>query len=119
VAFSLRLCRIAPIVPAIVEKPAEAERDMKPWVQVAGARFQQHDAMPPRRREPIGQNAPGAAGSHDDEVERLGIRHAFSSIDATSGDRCCNFETISRLKMEVCDVFHRRLGRRWMSAFGT
>ena len=60
---------VAPIVAAIAEQPAEAERNMQPRVQVAGARLQQQHAVPARRRQPIGQNAAGAAGPHDDEVE--------------------------------------------------
>ena len=69
VAFGLRDGLVAPIVAAVGEQPAEAERDMQPRMQVAGARLQQQHAMAARRGEPIGQNAAGAAGPDDDEVE--------------------------------------------------
>src|SRR5262245_48555393 len=71
VAFRLRLGLVAPIVTAIDEKPAEAERDMKPRMPIVGARLQQQHAISARRRQPIGQNAAGAAGSYDDKIERL------------------------------------------------
>ena len=71
VAFRLRDGLVTPIVAAIGEQPAEAKRNMQPRMQVAGAGLQQQHAMAARRGEPIGQNAPGAAGSDDDEVERL------------------------------------------------
>jgi len=71
VAFRLRLGLVAPIVTAIGEKPAEAERDMKPRMPIVGARLQQQHAISARRRQPIGQNAAGAAGSYDDKIERL------------------------------------------------
>ena len=82
VAFGLRDGLVAPIVAAIAEQPAEAERDMQPWMHIAGARLQQQHAMAARRSEPIGEHAAGAAGPHDDEVEAFRIRHAFSSLAA-------------------------------------
>ena len=71
VATGLRLGRVAPVITAIGEKPAEAKRNMKPGMPVVGARLQQQHAVPARRSQPVGQNAPGAAGPHDNEVERL------------------------------------------------
>jgi hypothetical protein len=94
VAFRLRLGHVAPIEPAIAEKLAKTERNMKPRVQVAGSRLQQKNAVPTRRSKPIGQNAPSAAGPHDDEVERLRIRHAFSSVHEAPGDRFPRHVTI-------------------------
>jgi hypothetical protein len=38
-ASRLRLSLIAPIEPAIVEQPAKAEGNVKPWVAVIGARL--------------------------------------------------------------------------------
>src|SRR5215470_5608092 len=70
-ALGLRLGRITPIEPAIAEKFAKAEWNMKPRVEIAGARLQHKHSVAARRRQPIGQNAPGAAGPHDDEVESL------------------------------------------------
>jgi hypothetical protein len=40
------------------------------------------DALP----SPIGQNAPSAAGPHDDEVERLGYLHAVSLVSRPNAD---------------------------------
>jgi hypothetical protein len=79
-ATRLRFGFVAPIVTLIFEKPAEAERDMKPRVPVARARLEQKHAVPARLRQPIGQNAPGAACPHDDEIERPQIRHALSLV---------------------------------------
>jgi hypothetical protein len=71
VTSRLRLGLVAPIEPAIAKKLAKAERNMKPRVRVAGARFQQKYAMPTGRSKPIGQNAPRAAGPHNNVIERL------------------------------------------------
>jgi hypothetical protein len=67
----LRLGCVTPIEPAIGEKLAKAEWNMQPRVQIIGACFQQKHAVAARRRQPVGQNAPGAAGPDDNEVEGL------------------------------------------------
>jgi hypothetical protein len=85
-ASRLRLGCVAPVESAIAEKLAVAERNMKPRVQVAGARLQQKHAMATGRGQPIGQNAPSAAGPHDDEVERLGYLHAVSLVIRPDAD---------------------------------
>jgi hypothetical protein len=66
----LRLGLVTPIKSSIAEQFAEAERNMKPWVPVAGARLQEKHTIPPARSKPIGQDAPGTAGPHNDVVKR-------------------------------------------------
>jgi hypothetical protein len=69
VTFRLRLGLVTPIEPSIAEQFAEAERNMKPVVPVAGARFQEKHSMLTGRSEPIGQNAPRTAGPHNNVVK--------------------------------------------------
>jgi hypothetical protein len=53
---------------------------MQPEIPVAGSRFQQQHPVPPRLGQPVGENAAGAAGAHDDVVE-LGILHHNASVE--------------------------------------
>lgn len=78
-ATGLRFGLVAPVIPLVGKEPAEPERNMKPWVPIFGARFEEKYAMPAQRRQTISENAAGATGANDDEVECLKIRHGFPS----------------------------------------
>jgi hypothetical protein len=71
VTSRLRLGLITPIVSAIVEQLAEAERNVKPGMPVMWARLQENDAMPAGCCKPIGQNASRTAGPHNNVVKCL------------------------------------------------
>jgi hypothetical protein len=44
---------------------------MKPWVPVAGTRLQEKHMVLPGRSKPIGQDASGTAGPHNNVVKCL------------------------------------------------
>ena len=69
----LRLGRVAPVEAPVGEELAVAERDAQPRMAAVRANLEQQHAMLPRRSQPVGQHAAGAAGADDDEIVGLGI----------------------------------------------
>lgn len=67
----LRLGRVAPVEAPVGEQLAVAERNPKPRMATVRARLKQQHAMPPRRSQPVGQHAAGAARADDDVVVSL------------------------------------------------
>src|SRR5215831_8806795 len=71
VTTRLRLGLVTPIESSIGEQLAEAERNMKPEVPVAGARLQEKHTMLTGRSKPIGENAPRTAGAYNNVIKCL------------------------------------------------
>jgi hypothetical protein len=65
----LRLGFVTPIESAIVEQPAKTEWNVQPRVPVIWTCLEEKYPMSTGRSEPVGQNAPRAAGPYDDIVK--------------------------------------------------
>ena len=73
VELGLRLGRVEPVDPAVVEQLAVAERNVNPEMAVVPARLEQQHAMAARGGQAIGQHAAGGAGADDDVVEGFAL----------------------------------------------
>ena len=85
--FRLRFGFVTPVVAAVGEQLAVAERDMNPEIAVRRPRLQQEDAVTPGRRQPVGQHAAGATGADDDEIVCFVFLHSGSTRESPAGWR--------------------------------